>query len=199
MADGGVIRETPEQMLARMNAKYGLGDAWKSPRHSRNQPHQQPAASPQPSQPSGLMGKATDAIGRRNEELKKAAGYAEGGIIPVNIGRGIAQAIAQPIMEDWRQANQVVKNIRNQYPVTDSIAGIHPAISAAQVANDVMSGDVGGDTRLIVAQSVPIIQRNIRTAKALNKQSGSDDKRRQVYCRYAEYGSQEHGVPLARH
>ena len=38
MADGGVIRETPEQMLARMNAKYGLGDAGNLPRHSLNQP-----------------------------------------------------------------------------------------------------------------------------------------------------------------
>ena len=104
---------------------------------------------------------------------EEGGGYAEGGIIPVNIGRGIAQAIAQPIMEDWRQANQVVKNIRNQYPVTDSIAGIHPAISAAQVANDVMSGDVGGDTALNLAQSVPILKGISGAAKALNKQSGA--------------------------
>ena len=49
MADGGVIRETPEQMLARMNAKYGLGDAGKSPapQPSTDQT-QRPAASPQP-------------------------------------------------------------------------------------------------------------------------------------------------------
>ena len=165
MADGGVIRETPEQMLARMNAKYGLGDAGKSPApQPQPAPTKQPAASPQPSQPSGLMGKATDAIGRRNEELKKAAGYAEGGIIPVDIGRGLVQAIAQPLAEDWRQGNKAIKALRDQYPTVDTFAGIHPGVAAAQVANDVMSGDVGADTAGNVAQMIPILRRaNILT------------------------------------
>lgn len=108
MADGGVIRETPEQMLARMNAKYGLGDAGKSPApQPQPAPTQQPAASPQPSQPSGLMGKATDAIGRRNEELKKAANYARGGIMPV-VGAGTGTSDSVPVVvagQDVRLSN----------------------------------------------------------------------------------------------
>ena len=108
MADGGVILETPEQMLARMNAKYGLGDAGKSPApQPQPAPTQQPAASPQPSQPSGLMGKATDAIGRRNEELKKAANYARGGIMPV-VGAGTGTSDSVPVVvagQDVRLSN----------------------------------------------------------------------------------------------
>lgn len=108
MADGGVIRETPEQMLARMNAKYGLGDAGKSPApQPQPAPTQQPAASPQPSQPSGLMGKATDAIGRRNEELKKAANYARGGVMPV-VGAGTGTSDSVPVVvagQDVRLSN----------------------------------------------------------------------------------------------
>ena len=108
MADGGVILETPEQMLARMNAKYGLGDAGKSPApQPQPAPTKQPAASPQPSQPSGLMGKATDAIGRRNEELKKAAGYARGGIMPV-VGAGTGTSDSVPVVvagQDVRLSN----------------------------------------------------------------------------------------------
>lgn len=108
MADGGVILETPEQMLARMNAKYGLGDAGKSPApQPQPAPTKQPAASPQPSQPSGLMGKATDAIGRRNEELKKAANYARGGIMPV-VGAGTGTSDSVPVVvagQDVRLSN----------------------------------------------------------------------------------------------
>ena len=108
MADGGVILETPEQMLARMNAKYGLGDAGKSPApQPQPAPTKQPAASPQPSQPSGLMGKATDAIGRRNEELKKAANYARGGVMPV-VGAGTGTSDSVPVVvagQDVRLSN----------------------------------------------------------------------------------------------
>lgn len=70
-------------------------------------PTQQPAASPQPSQPSGLMGKATDAIGRRNEELKKAANYARGGIMPV-VGAGTGTSDSVPVVvagQDVRLSN----------------------------------------------------------------------------------------------
>ncbi|KFB68921.1 hypothetical protein [Candidatus Accumulibacter vicinus] len=108
MADGGVIRETPEQMLARMNAKYGLGDAGKSPapQPSTDQT-QRPAASPQPPAQGGLMGKTTDAIGRRNEELKKAANYARGGIMPV-VGAGTGTSDSVPVVvagQDVRLSN----------------------------------------------------------------------------------------------
>lgn len=163
MADGGVLKETPEQMMARMNAKYGLGGAGTSPTQPKPADKQQPPAQPQRPTPAQREGLA-DAIGRRNEELKKAANYAEGGIIPVDIGRGLVQAIAQPLAEDWRQGNQAIKAMRDQYPTADAIAGIHPGVAAAQVANDVMAGDVGADTAGNVAQMIPIVrQANILT------------------------------------
>lgn len=162
MADGGIV-ETPEQMMARMNAKYGLGGAGTSPTPPKPADKQQPPAQPQRPTPAPREGLA-DAIGRRNEELKKAANYAEGGIIPVDIGRGLVQAIAQPLAEDWRQGNQAIKAMRDQYPTADAIAGIHPGVAAAQVANDVMAGDVGADTAGNVAQMIPIVrQANILT------------------------------------
>lgn len=166
MADGGIV-ETPEQMMARMNAKYGLGGAGKGavqqPTPQQSTEKQQPPAQPQRPTPAPREGLA-DAIGRRNEELKKAAGYAEGGIIPVDIGRGLVQAIAQPLAEDWRQGNQAIKALRDQYPTVDAIAGIHPGVAAAQVANDVMAGDAGADTAGNVAQMIPIVrQANILT------------------------------------
>lgn len=163
MADGGIV-ETPEQMMARMNAKYGLGGAGTATTPKQpTEKQQQPPAQPQRPTPAPREGLA-DVIGRRNEELKKAAGYAEGGIIPVDIGRGLVQAIAQPLAEDWRQGNQAIKALRDQYPTVDAIAGIHPGVAAAQVANDVMAGNVGADTAGNVAQMIPILRRaNILT------------------------------------
>lgn len=79
-ADGGVVpKETPEQMMARMNAKYGLGDTGKG---AIQQPiPQAPPPAPAPTQQGGMMGKATDAIGRRNDELRKVANYGDGGMV----------------------------------------------------------------------------------------------------------------------
>ena len=53
------------------------------------------------------MGKATDAIGRRNEELKKAANYARGGIMPV-VGAGTGTSDSVPVVvagQDVRLSN----------------------------------------------------------------------------------------------
>lgn len=100
MADGGVLladagtKETPEQMLARMNAKYGLGDAGK-PQAPQPAPAPAPAPAPHPSTPAGLMGKATEAIGRRSEELRQVSRYARGGIMPV-IGAGTGTSDSVP-------------------------------------------------------------------------------------------------------
>lgn len=104
MADGGVLlanagaKETAEQMLARMNAKYGLGDSGKPQAQQPPPPAQDaPQSRPPPQLPAqgGLAGKAVEAIGRRNEELKKAANYAHGGILPV-IGRGTETSDSVP-------------------------------------------------------------------------------------------------------
>lgn len=87
MADGGMVlaadekRETVEQMLARMNAKYGTGIPSPAP--------QPQAPAPQPQAPAQQQTGIVDSLRRRNEELKKAANYARGGVKRMEAG-GIA-------------------------------------------------------------------------------------------------------------
>jgi hypothetical protein len=110
---------------------------------------------------------------RRRKQMKEAMSYEAGGLItPVNLGQGLYQAIAQPIAEDWRQGNAAIKKVRDQYPTADSLAGINPFVAAAQVANDVAAGNVGGDTAINVAQAVPVIKGLSGMAKMLTKQAG---------------------------
>lgn len=83
MADGGVLltdsgkQETAEELLQRMNAKYGLGSS---------QPASTSAPSPQPkpassSAPRPATGTIQDSISSRNAELKKVSSYASGGVV----------------------------------------------------------------------------------------------------------------------
>lgn len=107
---------------------------------------------------------------RRRDDAKEASGYAnggyaDGGIIPADIGRGLVEAIAKPLMEDWRQGNKAIKAVRDQYPTLDTIVGIHPVIASAQVANDLISDNVGADTAGNVAQMIPVL----KTANRLTK------------------------------
>lgn len=119
-------------------------------------------AQPVPAMPANPM----DSPSRRSRGRQQ---FADGGrIIPVNIGQGLYQAIAQPIAEDWKQGNVAIKNVRDQYPTVDNLAGIHPAVAAAQLANDVMAGKVGADTAANVAQMIPIVrQANMLTKGAV--------------------------------
>lgn len=94
-ADGGVIQETPDQLMARMAAKYGVGGGKPAPVQApvaAPQPVQQPVVQPPPA-PLGLRGIATGGLDRR----MAAAGMAEGGIVhgkggptddavPMNVG-----------------------------------------------------------------------------------------------------------------
>ena len=110
MADGGILmagaeaKETPEEMLARMNAKYGLGDAGKpaapAPQPSTVAPAPAPQPTTQPSQQGiagGLFGKMIDAVGRRSDEQNRVSRYARGGIIPV-IGAGSGTSDSVPVI-----------------------------------------------------------------------------------------------------
>ncbi len=107
MADGGILmagadaKETPEEMLARMNAKYGLGDAGKpAPQPSTAAPAPAPQPTTQPSQQGiagGLFGKMIDAVGRRADEQNRVSRYARGGIMPV-IGAGSGTSDSVPVI-----------------------------------------------------------------------------------------------------
>lgn len=102
----------------------------------------------------------------------RSGGYADGGIIPVDIRSGLMDAVVRPIADDWAQANKAIKSIRNRYPTIDAAVGLHPAVAASQLANDVMSNEIGVDSAMNVLQAVPIVKRLSGAEKLLSKQSG---------------------------
>lgn len=78
MADGGITqRETADELMARMTAKYGAPSAGQA-----QQPAPQPTPQPKPAPPKpstglGIMG----ILKTRGEQIDKATGYADGGIV----------------------------------------------------------------------------------------------------------------------
>lgn len=178
-ADGGIIdkliRAVGRVLPDSNGQKYEPGiqsRASEDPaRHGRAEalnPRTQTASSDTP--PAGGFQEEAE---RRRKQMEEAKNYEAGGLItPVNLGQGLYQAIAQPIAEDWRQGNAAIKKVRDQYPTADSLAGINPFVAAAQVANDVAAGNVGGDTAINVAQAVPVIKGLSGMAKMLTKQAG---------------------------
>lgn len=75
------------------------------------------------------------------------------------IGRGLRDALIDPLASDIQQSNVAIKQVRDQYPTVDALAGIHPAIAAGQVANDVMADQTGGDTGVNALQAVPMLKK----------------------------------------
>jgi len=95
---GAEAKETPDEMLARMNAKYGLGSAASAPAPQPAGKQSPPAAEPSPQRTSVSPAEGiAAAIGRRNEELRKAANYARGGVMPV-VGEGTGTSDSVPVV-----------------------------------------------------------------------------------------------------
>lgn len=99
MAEGGMVPETAEQVMARMANKYGTTGAAQAAPVAQPAPApaqvQQPA--PQPKPTGGLFGRALGGLRQANEQLRQVTNYAEGGIVrgkggptddevPMNIG-----------------------------------------------------------------------------------------------------------------
>ncbi len=89
LANGGVAAETPEQVMARMAAKYGVSAA---PAATPNPPvTPAPAPVAQPAQPSGgLFQGAVRTLRGRAAQIDKATGYAQGGMVVADGGRSRA-------------------------------------------------------------------------------------------------------------
>ena len=78
MADGGITQESPEQLMARMAAKYGAptgATQQPQPQSTQQPPQQAPQQPPQKSNPLGVMG----LLKTRTAQIDKAVnGYADG-------------------------------------------------------------------------------------------------------------------------
>ena len=74
LADGGEAKETPEQLLARMAAKYGLAE-----KPAVAAPAQRPAPVAVEKPAAGLLQGAASALRGRAAQVDKASGYAKGG------------------------------------------------------------------------------------------------------------------------
>lgn len=71
---------------------------------------------------------------------------------------GLRDAVVEPMRRDIAVGNRAVKGLRDANPTIDNLAGIHPAVAAMQVANDVMVDGVDGGTVMNAAQAVPILK-----------------------------------------
>lgn len=110
MADGGVVAETPEQVMARMAAKYGVSAA---PAATPNPPvTPAPAPVAQPAQPSGgLFQGAVRTLRGRAAQIDKATGYAQGGVAVVKgPGTGTSDDIPVSLNAGGERMNINVSN-----------------------------------------------------------------------------------------
>lgn len=82
MADGGITRqETPDELMARMTAKYGAPAAGPAPQQPAAQTQQPEPAKPEPAKPTGSGQGILGILRGRKEAIDKAAGFADGGIV----------------------------------------------------------------------------------------------------------------------
>jgi hypothetical protein len=100
-ADGGAVKETTEQLLARIDAKYGTGKAAQAEPQPAPQPQPTPAQQPAA---SGILGGAVNALRGRQQQIDKAAGYAAGGKI-----EGPGTATSDDISATVRETGEPIK------------------------------------------------------------------------------------------
>lgn len=95
-ADGGQISKA-DQLIAEMNAKYGVSGNSPAPAPVAQQPAPQPQQAPKP-QSNGLVGDAMNLFGNRQKQIDKASGYANGGLIE-GIGTPTSDSIPARVKE----------------------------------------------------------------------------------------------------
>lgn len=78
--NGGNISKA-DQLIAEMNAKYGVSGNTQPAPVAVQRPAPQPQPAPQQPQQRGLVGNALGILGGRQQQIDKAAGYANGGIV----------------------------------------------------------------------------------------------------------------------
>lgn len=90
-----MAKETAEELLARINSKYGLGGNNSEVKTAPAPKVETPAPIPQPAQqPQGTIGRAMGILGGRKDQIDKAAGYKRGGIVR---GKGTPTSDSVPV------------------------------------------------------------------------------------------------------
>lgn len=74
-------------------------------------------------------------------------------------GQGLREAIGASLVSDIQGGNAAIKQVRDQYPTADAVAGMYPPVAVAQVANDVLADQVGMDTGGNVLQAIPMVKK----------------------------------------
>lgn len=90
-------------------------------------------------------------------DTKIAGPYSPRGLV-----RGLRDAVITPMRSDAAG----IKAVRDSYPTLDTLVGIHPAVAAMQVGNDLMAGNADGGTIVNAVQMIP----NLKAASAVSKQ-----------------------------
>ena len=88
------------------------------------------------------------------------------------LGQGLREAIGGTIASDMVQGNTAIKQLREEYPTVDNLAGIHPLVAAGQVANDMAADQVDGGTVMNAAQAVPVVKGLRGLSALLSKATG---------------------------
>lgn len=93
-----MANETPEQLMARINAQYGVsGNTQPAPQPQA--PPQKPAPAPKPEQNKrSLIDNAIGILGGRREQIDKASGYSNGGKIK-GVGTPTSDSIPAQVQE----------------------------------------------------------------------------------------------------
>lgn len=193
MADGGITQETPDQLMARMTAKYGAPSA--GPTQQAAPQPVQPAAQPvQPAPKRGIADGIRSMFGNRQKQLdeqeRKAMGYANGGIaghvkfegkggpredkIPVkvagqdiNVSNGEQALIIPAKTAADAQAMEAIKQI-----IADSNDGRQPDMGGGD-ANFAEGGLLDDEARRMNYQAVTGVQAPAPTpAPAVQPESG---------------------------
>lgn len=93
-------------------------------------------------------------------------------ISPQFIWDGLRREVLQPMRKSFQDGNRVIKGVRDAYPTLDMVAGIHPGIAAAQVANDMATQTSDEQTALNVLQAIPLLRRANKLTKQGEKFMG---------------------------
>lgn len=103
MADGGITQETPDQLMARMTAKYGAPAAGPIQPPVQQAPVAKQASQPQPAPQTTVSGQGILGILRgRKDVIDKASNYANGGIVR---GKGTPTSDDVPVKVRGKQYN----------------------------------------------------------------------------------------------